>query len=334
MTQSQAISGSGTKLLMDGVQVGELMSLDAPTKSRNVQRVLRKGNPGYKHYIGAMRESGELSLGMNFTRAKYDYFLRLFERNNYVDFSIIVPDNIIPLFDFKGIVKDISIINQSGNVIKCNATVKVSGKIETIQVNPPPIPILKSGVLEPGKYAKKAFSGGSILEDGYTLTFRAKLKNPYNNGMFFHFLQDWRSSLSFIVNQEYPDSIRMARINDSGLLYYQITHDIDSSVSNTFEIKCVPIPDNKFRLDLFVNGQFKSGDFQWEHIPFNSIYLGLSMDLETKHTLGADGAIFESFILKNNVGTILIDLDCTSPQQSNIITDISGNNNHFTILNF
>lgn len=134
MTQSQAISGSGTKLLMNGVQVGELMSLDPPTKSRNVQRVLRKGNPGYKHYIGAMRESGELSLGMNFTRVQYDLFLRLFEQNNYVDFFVIVPDTTIPLFDFKGIIRDISIINQSGNVIKCNVTVKVSGKIE---VNPP-----------------------------------------------------------------------------------------------------------------------------------------------------------------------------------------------------
>lgn len=333
MTQSQAISGSGTKLLMNGVQVGELMSLDPPTKSRNVQRVLRKGNPGYKHYIGAMRESGELSLGMNFTRAKYDYFLRLFERNYYVDFSIIVPDTTIHLFDFKGIVKDISIINQSGNVIKCNATVKVSGKIEVNLPPPPPPPPPKSGEIEPGKYAKKEFSGGSILEDGYTLTFRAKLMYPDTNGMFFHFLQDWRSSLSFIEYQRYPNTISMARITDSGLPSYLIIDDIDVNTLTTFEIKCFP-SGSKFRLQLFVNGQFKYSYPLWEHIPFNSIYLGLSIDMETKSMLGANGAIFESFVLKNNVGTILIDLDCTSPQQSNIITDVSGNNNHFTILNF
>lgn len=111
-------------------------------------------------------------------------------------------------------------------------------------------------------------------------------------------------------------------------------NDIDLNKSTTFEIKCTPIPGTRFfRLDLFANEQFKSF-FAWEHFPFNSIYLGLSINLQTGSMLGANGALFESFVLKNNVRTVLIDLDFTSPQQSNIIPDVSGNNNHFTILNF
>ena len=131
---SEAISGIGTKFRwMDGsiwAELAEITNIGGPNKTRDTIDVTNLDSPGgYKEYIAGMRDAGEISLDMNFTRETYAIVNALFESEDLADFQIMLQDDEHTTFSFAGLVTTISMGIPANDKISANATIKISGQI-------------------------------------------------------------------------------------------------------------------------------------------------------------------------------------------------------------
>jgi predicted secreted protein len=130
MAQSEAITGQGTIFKRNGASIGEINSIDGPTKSRETIEVTRLEDvDGYRQYIAGLREPGTVTLNMNFTRENYDVLNADFESDTIQTYAIELPDEDETVFTFKGFVTELPISIPIGDKITCDVTIQISGKV-------------------------------------------------------------------------------------------------------------------------------------------------------------------------------------------------------------
>lgn len=130
MAQSKAITGQGTIFKRNDVPIGEINSIDGPTKSRETIEVTRLEDvDGYRQYIAGLREPGTVTLNMNFTRENYDVLNADFESDTIQTYAIELPDEDETVFTFSGFVTELPISIPIGDKITCDVTIQISGKV-------------------------------------------------------------------------------------------------------------------------------------------------------------------------------------------------------------
>lgn len=130
MAQSKAITGQGTIFKRNGAAIGEINSIDGPTKSRETIEVTRLEDvDGYRQYIAGLREPGTVTLNMNFTRDNYDVLNADFESDTIQSYAIELPDEDETVFTFSGFVTELPISIPIGDKITCDVTIQISGKV-------------------------------------------------------------------------------------------------------------------------------------------------------------------------------------------------------------
>lgn len=130
MAQSKAITGQGTIFKRNDVAIGEINSIDGPTKSRETIEVTRLEDvDGYRQYIAGLREPGTVTLNMNFTRENYDLLNADFESDTIQSYAIELPDDDETVFTFNGFVTELPISIPIGDKITCDVTIQISGKV-------------------------------------------------------------------------------------------------------------------------------------------------------------------------------------------------------------
>lgn len=130
MAQSKAITGQGTIFKRNDVPIGEINSIDGPTKSRETIEVTRLEDvDGYRQYIAGLREPGTVTLNMNFTRENYDLLNADFESDTIQTYAIELPDEDETVFTFNGFVTELPISIPIGDKITCDVTIQISGKV-------------------------------------------------------------------------------------------------------------------------------------------------------------------------------------------------------------
>jgi predicted secreted protein len=130
MAQSEAITGQGTIFKRNGAAIGEINSIDGPTKSRETIEVTRLEDvDGYRQYIAGLREPGTVTLNMNFTRDNYDVLNADFESDTIQSYAIELPDEDETVFSFSGFVTELPISIPIGDKITCDVTIQISGKV-------------------------------------------------------------------------------------------------------------------------------------------------------------------------------------------------------------
>ena len=130
MAQSKAITGQGTIFKRNGEAIGEINSIDGPTKSRETIEVTRLEDvDGYRQYIAGLREPGTVTLNMNFTRENYDLLNADFESDTIQTYAIELPDEDETVFTFSGFVTELPISIPIGDKITCDVTIQISGKV-------------------------------------------------------------------------------------------------------------------------------------------------------------------------------------------------------------
>lgn len=130
MAQSEAITGQGTIFSRNSVPIGEINSIEGPTKSRETIEVTRlEDTDGYRQYIGGLREPGTVTLSMNFTRENYDLLNTDYESDEVQEYTIALPDDDQTTFTFNGLVTELPLSVPIGDKITCDVTIQISGKV-------------------------------------------------------------------------------------------------------------------------------------------------------------------------------------------------------------
>ena len=132
---SNAVSGVGTTFKRSNMlssatfaAIAEINSIKGPDKKRNVIDVTSLDSTGgYREFIAAFRDGGQVVMDMNFTRDGYDDMNDDFEIETLVDYQIVFPGS-IGTFEFSGLVTDLGNSIPLDDKITMSVTIKVSGQ--------------------------------------------------------------------------------------------------------------------------------------------------------------------------------------------------------------
>jgi predicted secreted protein len=137
---SNAISGVGTKFYRDsvdssghqwGTPIAEILSISGPTMSRGTIDVTNLDSTGgYREFISGFRDSGQVTLKMNFTRDGYKAMKEDFDYDSPKDYKIVLPDDDATALVFSGFVLDLPMDIPADDKITCDITIKISGVTE------------------------------------------------------------------------------------------------------------------------------------------------------------------------------------------------------------
>ncbi|OQY11126.1 MAG: hypothetical protein B6I31_05500 [Desulfobacteraceae bacterium 4572_19] len=110
-------------------EIGEITGIDGPGKSRDtVETTTLSVEDGYRTFIGALRDGGEVALSMNFTAATYAIMNEDFESDTPGNYEIVLPDEEETSFEFVGLVTNLPLAIPLDDKITCDTTIKISGK--------------------------------------------------------------------------------------------------------------------------------------------------------------------------------------------------------------
>ena len=134
---SNAISGMGTKFYRWSsgsslwVAIAEITSISGPGMSRETIEVTALDTTGgYREFIGGLREGGDVTLSMNFSRATYEAMKDDFEDDDNQSYAIVLPDDDRTTLEFEGLVMEVPLGIETGDKISADVTIKVSGQVE------------------------------------------------------------------------------------------------------------------------------------------------------------------------------------------------------------
>lgn len=133
--ETEAISGIGTQVLRfngsDYEQIGEIASVNGPSSTREmIDATHLRTTGGYRAFISGLRDAGEVSLVMHFTRAGYLLCKADFEDDDQQLYKIILPDDEATELSFSGLITGIPLTVPVDDKITVDVTIKVSGKVD------------------------------------------------------------------------------------------------------------------------------------------------------------------------------------------------------------
>lgn len=130
---SNAISGVGAKFKrMSGTfqEIAEITSISGPNLQRDTIEVTSLGTlTGYKEFIPGFRDSGEVSLEMNFYVHNYTKLKADFESQALGQYQIVLGDTGATTFEFYGLVTAMSMSVPTADKVSSTVTIKVSGSV-------------------------------------------------------------------------------------------------------------------------------------------------------------------------------------------------------------
>ena len=132
---TEAISGIGAKLrYLNGSvyeELGEVVKISGPSKSRATIDATHLGSTGgYKEFIGGLRDPGNVTFTLNFTRAAYDLVNTMFESDVLESYQLLLPDPENTSLEFDGLVTELPLNVPPEDRITCDVTIKVSGAVD------------------------------------------------------------------------------------------------------------------------------------------------------------------------------------------------------------
>ena len=133
------VTGIGTIFnRWDGAEwqpIAKIQNIGGPAMSRDTTETTTLDNvDGYRSFIGGLRDGGDVSIPMNFTKDGYLAAKADFEDNDKQKYQIVLPDAENTTLEFDGFVTDLPLNIQLEEVISCDVTIKVSGKTEVTSV--------------------------------------------------------------------------------------------------------------------------------------------------------------------------------------------------------
>ena len=131
---SQAISGVGTAFhRWNGSHwdaIAEITSIKGPGLKRDQIEVTNLDSTGgYKEFIAGFKESGTISLTMNFIRSNYDLLLADFENDTPGNYEIILGDAVNTSFEFEGLVTELPLNVSAKDAITNDVTILITGQV-------------------------------------------------------------------------------------------------------------------------------------------------------------------------------------------------------------
>jgi len=134
-----AISGKGTLFnRWDGSQweqIAQINSISGPTMNRETIDVTTLDSEGgYRKFIGSLRDGGDVSLPMNFTRDTYTIMKTDFEDDDLQKYQIVLPDSFNTTLEFEGFVTDLPLDIPLDDKVSADITIKISGQTELTSV--------------------------------------------------------------------------------------------------------------------------------------------------------------------------------------------------------
>lgn len=135
---SNAFSGVGTKFYRwndaasadNWVAIAEILSIKGPGKKRETIEVTNLDSAdGYKEFIAGFKESGQISLSMNFTPDGYDVLDSDFEKDAHGNYQIVLGNEAHTSFEFDGNVIELSLSVGAKDAVTADATIQITGKI-------------------------------------------------------------------------------------------------------------------------------------------------------------------------------------------------------------
>lgn len=134
---SDAFSGVGTKFKRGNgasneqfTAIAEVNSIGGPNLSREMIDVTSlDSSDGYREFIPAFRDGGEVTLEMNFTRDSFDELLVDFQSDDRVSYQIIWADTNETQFDFAAYVTGLDINTTTDDKVTATATFKITGAV-------------------------------------------------------------------------------------------------------------------------------------------------------------------------------------------------------------
>jgi len=136
---SNALTGAGTKFQRmeedsspaEFKTIAEVRSISGPDKSRDTVEVTPLDtDDGYRKFIASVRDSGSVSLTMNFTRDGYETINDDFEDDEEKNYQIVLPDDEETTLEFEGLVTELPLDITLDDAITADVTIKVTGKVD------------------------------------------------------------------------------------------------------------------------------------------------------------------------------------------------------------
>lgn len=129
-----ATAGKGTifRRLVNSVyeDIADINSISGPSMSRETIDVTSLDSSGsYREFIGSLRDGGEVSLEMNFTRDTFDTLFADFGSDTLGDYEILLPDDENTSINFTALVTSLPLDIPLDDKITCSVTLKISGEV-------------------------------------------------------------------------------------------------------------------------------------------------------------------------------------------------------------
>lgn len=127
---TDAFIGHGTTLTWGGVAVAEINAIGGISLTRDKVDATDLQSPDkYREWIAGLKDSGELSLSMNFVRDAVDEFVVDFDSGEIKEAVITFPDNGATSFTFDGFVSAMEIGVPLETKVPCETKIKITGPI-------------------------------------------------------------------------------------------------------------------------------------------------------------------------------------------------------------
>ncbi len=109
--------------------IGQIKNISGPSARRDtLDTTTLDVEGGYRTFIGGLRDGGEMTLTMNFTRTGFDLMLDDFESDELRNYEIVLPDDDVTTAEFEGLVTGIPLTIPEG-IVTMDITIKISGPV-------------------------------------------------------------------------------------------------------------------------------------------------------------------------------------------------------------
>lgn len=127
---SNAFAGVGTVFKRGEVAVAEITAISGPNITRGTIDVTNLDSTnGYREFIGAFRDGGEVTLSMNFTMETWQDFKDDIDNDDPVAYSIVLGNTEENTFGFDALVTSLGMAIPFDDKVSSDVTLKIDGQL-------------------------------------------------------------------------------------------------------------------------------------------------------------------------------------------------------------
>lgn len=110
-------------------EIANVFGLSGPSFSRDIIEITAYNSGGYRDKIGGLRDGGQVTFTLNFTRAGYEILKGDFDSDDPVDYQIVLPDTDSTTMKFTGLVTELPFDIPVDDRITIDVTIEISGEV-------------------------------------------------------------------------------------------------------------------------------------------------------------------------------------------------------------